>query len=222
MKVNTDGVLLGACSTIKKTDRNILDVGTGTGCIALMLAQRYSDAGVSSFGITGIDIDGISSAEAKENFIKSPWAVHLDSINMALQDYCPPTGFDLIVSNPPYFKNDLRAPDCRRDVSRHADDSLSYEELLEFAQKYLSEKGRIAVILPASVELPLLRAAGGRSLYAFKILKIRTTPAKEHSRIIVEFGRERKTPSIETLTIQENGKYTSEYISRVSEFYLFA
>ncbi len=222
MKVNTDGVLLGACVSTAVSDCRILDVGTGTGCVALMLAQRYSDLGVSALSITGIDIDPASAQEASDNFSKSTWASCLESRCVALQEYSSQEQFDLIVSNPPYFRDDLHAPESRRDLSRHADDSFSYENLIEFAALYLSDKGRLAVILPAEDELPLLRAGLESSLFASKILRIRTTTAKKWSRIIVEMGRERRDKVIETLTLQENGRYTCEYISRVSDFYLFA
>lgn len=222
MKVNTDGVLLGACSTITVSDRHILDVGTGTGCIALMLAQRYADMENQEFEITGIDIDADSAEEAGENFARSPWSNHLISQNIALQDYCHREKFDLIVSNPPYFKNDLRAPELRRDMSRHSDESLSYENLLDFAAHHLSDTGGLSVILPAEDELPLLRCGAASYLYASKILRIRTTAAKNWSRVIVEMGRIRCNPEVGTLTLQENGRYTDEYISRVSDFYLFA
>lgn len=222
MKVNTDGVLLGACATTAVSDCRVLDVGTGTGCIALMLAQRYFDLGVSALSITGIDIDSASVEEASENFSKSPWASCLESRCVALQKYSPQDKFDLIVSNPPYFRNDLHASESRRDLSRHADVSLSYENLIEFATQYLSDKGRLAVILPAENELSVLRMGLEGSLFASKILRIRTTTTKEWSRIIVEMERERRDKVVETLTLLENGRYTCEYISRVSEFYLFA
>ena len=222
MKVNTDGVLLGACVSISATHRRILDVGTGTGCIALMLAQRYSDLGTAGFEISGIDIDSASAQEAGENFARSPWPRHLDAQNISLQEFHPQEKFDLIVSNPPYFRNDLRAPDIRRDMSRHSDESLSYEDLLDFASLYLSDAGILSVILPAENELPLLRSGACLSLYASRILRIRTTVAKDWSRVIIEMGRERVIPMQEFLTLQENGRYTPEYISRVSDFYLFA
>lgn len=222
MKVNTDGVLLGACVSIGASDRHILDVGTGTGCIALMLAQRYADLDAPDIKITGIDIDEASAEEAGVNFNRSPWPAYLESQNIALQDYHPEKSLDLIVSNPPYFRNDLRAPEIRRDLARHSDDSLSYEMLIDFSSRYLSETGRLAVILPAENEIPLLRTGATLSIYASKILRIRTTAAKEWSRVIVEMSRKRCNPSVETLTLQENGRYTSEYISRVSDFYLFA
>ena len=129
MKVNTDGVLLGAVAPLKPTDRQILDIGTGTGTIALMLAQRLSqDAGEIPSGamITGIDIDNDAAAEAGENFRESPWDGILAALHTPLSEYNPDRKFDLIVSNPPYYDASLTNPDARKAAARHTADGLSY------------------------------------------------------------------------------------------------
>ena len=131
MKVNTDGVLLGALMTLRAADRNCLDVGTGTGTVALMAAQRLYDAGVSDARITAIDIDGPSAREAAANFAGSPWPDMLSSVHSSLGDFktCPECAlFDHIFSNPPYYDLSLAAPDSRRNTARHTN-SLSYREL---------------------------------------------------------------------------------------------
>lgn len=233
MKVNTDGVLLGAAVTLRSTDRRVLDVGTGTGTIALMLAQRYSDlmAGeqraFDCLRITGIDIDGPSAAEAANNFFRSPWALSLKAECCALSDFMPEEKLDLIVSNPPYFEDSLLPPEARRSLARHtAGCALSYEDLVRFSGENLEEDGRAALILPSDREQALLRYAASFGFHASRILRIRTTPRKPPSRIVVELSRVLEQDSFEDcLTIQDlrtyphnkNG-YTPEYRLLTGDF----
>lgn len=229
MKVNTDGVLLGAAVSLGDGDRRILDAGTGTGVIALILAQRMSEAGMDT-RILGIDIDAPSAEEAGENFSASPWTGILEADATPLQA-CTGT-FDLIVSNPPYYDASLRNPDLRKSTARHtaAEDeenpgtsSLSYRTLAEFASCHLSENGRLAVILPSDRESVFLRTARGYGLYPSRILRIRTVPRKAPARFIAELSRTREENiSEEELTIQNEGRYTGRYTDLVKEFYLWA
>ena len=124
MKVNTDGVLLGIAAPVNSSDSNILDIGTGTGTIALILAQRLHDTcGITdNVSIAGIDIDAPAAEEAGINFSNSPWADSLTAKNISLEDFSAETGdrkFDLIVSNPPYYDASLTNPDARKTTARH-------------------------------------------------------------------------------------------------------
>lgn len=227
MKVNTDGVLLGAVMTIVPEDRFLLDVGTGTGTIALMSAQRCSalcdGASIHDICIDAIDSDGLSISEAGDNFAASPWADILYAHDMSLEEFAAATDkkYDLIFSNPPYFDCSLQAPRLRRNAARHTASGLSYRELLEFAALRLSDNGRLAVILPADQEKSLLRHARMCGLFLFRMTKIRTVPRKADSRIIAEFSLRRcAEPAFESLVIQNEGKYTDEYISLTKDFYL--
>lgn len=251
MKVNTDGVLLGAAMTIKPADRCLLDIGTGTGTIALMAAQRLSlcscdegpvarrigfaeNRGNASPDPTGnrtlclhaIDIDEASATEAEANFRNSPWAGHLHAFNMSLDEFARSgdgTEYDLIFSNPPYFEDSFNAPEERRNNARHTSTGLSYREILDFASAHLSDEGRVSLVLPAETEHALCRHARMDGLHLFRILRIRTVPRKAPSRIIAEFSRKRiDAPEDKTLTIQNEGKYTEEYLSLMRDFYLFA
>ena len=223
MKVNTDGVLLGAAMTLRPSDRRLLDIGTGTGTIALMAAQRLSGlAGPQGWKITAVDIDHDSAAEAGENFARSPWSAALEAVEAPLslydsqltalsasQSIDSQTGcvqgsegcgaaaqsyFDLIFSNPPYFDDSLQAPVQRRNDARHTM-SLSYREILEFASRRLAEGGRVAMVLPSDLEKAVLREARSRGLNLFRILRIRTVERKKPSRMIVEFSGVRTAPS---------------------------
>ena len=251
MKVNTDGVLLGAAMTLSADDLRLLDIGTGTGTIALMAAQRLDDLRRRSFAaaqddnrgdaqednrgdaqddkihIDAIDIDEPSATEAAQNFANSPWAKSLKAYNLSLDQYAESLSedavFDLIFSNPPYFEDSLTAPDQRKSAARHTSDGLSYRDIIDFAVKRLSKNGRVAFVLPSDQEHQLCRYARMSGLHLFSITKVRTVPRKAPSRMIAEFSRERcDTPIEELITIQDEGKYTSQYLSLVHDFYLFA
>ena len=241
MKVNTDGVLLGASMTIKSSDRRLLDVGTGTGTIALMAAQRLSeligsqgqlwnveqDSLPADFSVHAIDLDEASVTEAAENFRNSPWSDSLSAEWISLDEYSSALAaeerFDHIFSNPPYFEDSLQAPEQRRNDSRHTSTGLSYRELLDFAKERLTENGRISLVLPAETEAPLTRHARMCGLHLFRIVRVRTVPRKLPIRIIAEFSFERcPSPSDETLIIQSEGRYTDEYLALTRDFYLFA
>ncbi len=255
MKVNTDGVLLGAAMTIRETDRRMLDVGTGTGTIALMAAQRgipeqvrnevgrsvneegryVNDMGQSvnyvgrervgdGVWIDAIDIDEASAEEAGMNFMNSPWADRMKAHHASLEEFAAATDaeYDLIFSNPPYFEDSLPAPEQRRCNARHTA-GLSYRELLEFAAERLTENGRFSIVLPAAREQALTRCARMNGFHLFRIMRIRTVPGKAPGRIVAEFSRQRcDSPEDFILTIQNEGKYTQEYLSLTHDFYLFA
>ena len=222
MKVNTDGVLLGAAMTIMPSDRNMLDIGTGTGTIALMAAQRSE----REMNIHAIDIDEASATEAAANFRNSPWGESLKAFHMSLDEYektLEGQDYDLIFSNPPYFEDSLKAPEERRNNARHTSTGLSYREILDFASRHLSADGRVSVVLPSETENPLCRHARMDGLHLMRIMRVRTVPHKTPSRIIAEFSRNRiDSPVEEELTIQEKGKYTERYLSLTNGFYLFA
>ncbi len=228
MKVNTDGVLLGAAMTIRPADRSMLDVGTGTGTIALMAAQRLAQLRhpelVDAVRVDAIDIDGASAAEAAMNFENSPWGECMRAHHQSLDEFAESSDnkYDLIFSNPPYFEDSLPAPEERRCNARHTV-GLSYRELLEFAAERLTGNGRFAIVLPADQEAALTRCARMNGLHPFRIMRVRTVPRKAPGRIVAEFSRERCVdPEDFVLTIQDEGKYTQEYLSLTHDFYLFA
>ena len=232
MKVNTDGVLLGAAVSLPQSpDASILDVGTGTGTIALMLAQRmYQQYGEASLiNITGLEIDQLASNEANINFRNSLWRKNLKAVCSSLQNYSPENKFDLIISNPPYYDNSLTAPEVRRNLSRHtvsperenhAEAALSYRLLMTFASKYLNDNGSLAIILPAEAEKEALRFGRTCGLFPSKILRIRTVSSKPPRRIIIEAQKSAELEISQTITILHQGQYTPTYISLLKDFYL--
>ena len=240
MKVNTDGVLLGAAMSFSGKERRLLDIGTGTGTIALMAAQRLSDLAenhnpdMADFRITGIDIDGDSATEADENFRRSDWKDKLTAVHASLKDFemaiegnlsagGNPSGedearFDMIFSNPPYYGGDMKAPDPRRCHARHSE-SLSWGDIITFAQKYLSEDGRLALILPSEERTALTRTAATDGLYLSRLINIKTVPRKKPKRILAEFSRKRTgTIQEETISIQDAGTWSEDYRSLLSDF----
>jgi len=213
-KVGTDGVLLGACAEITGAT-HILDIGTGTGLIALMLAQR------SNAEIVAIEPDTDSFVQASQNFKKSQWSNRIKAENTDLQSYNPEQKFNLVVTNPPYFTDSLKNPDDRRASARH-NVLLNNDELLRGVSRLMEEEGRLQVIMPYAEGNVLIAEAQAYGLYCCDILKIKPLPSSEVRRMILTFSRYRKKASEKFLTI-EHGKrheFTEEYKNLTRDFYL--
>lgn len=213
-KVGTDGVMLGAYATVTGS-KNILDIGTGTGLISLMLAQR------SIAEITAIEPDINSFCQAKENFQKSKWSNRIRIENTSLQEFSGNLQFDLIVTNPPYFVNSLKNPDERKASARH-DINLTTDEILKGVFRLLSEDGRFQIILPWVEGNLFIAEAAGYGLFCNSILKIRPLPSGEIRRMILGFSRKRTTVTEKFLTIEKGKRheFTEEYINLTKDFYL--
>lgn len=231
MKVGTDGVLLGAWVSLRGNKRMALDVGTGTGLIALMLAQRSA-----SLSIVGIDIDSAAAAEAAGNFAASPWADRLEAIPVRLQDYVSEAvshgvanefvhgvsggetpvarRFDLIVSNPPFFKASLKAPEARRRTARH-DDTLPPAELIAAARQLLSPAGRLAVIYPPEEARAFVLEAEAAGLYLTRLTCVVSVAGQPPKRHLLEFSRIAGMPRFDDLVIG-----SAEYRNLTGDFYL--
>jgi tRNA1Val (adenine37-N6)-methyltransferase len=267
MKVGTDAVMLGGVMTLSSEDRTLLDIGTGSGIISLMVAQRLSvmKSDVQSFFIDAIDVDSGAAVEAAENFSASKWGDSLRSIHSSLEDYSEllrgrdfglvckgVSGFvsgnhlgdvssdvfdfaskesvsvlgaqrkyDVIFSNPPYFDFSLQSPDARRAAARNSDVGLSYREIIDFAVEFLSDRGRLSLVLPSSVEGDLIGYALSRGLSPFRIVRAKSVARKSPVRIIAEFSfAHNDSPEELLLTINDGGGYTSEYTEFVRDFYL--
>lgn len=221
MKVGTDGVLVGAWAAVDAGDRRMLDIGTGTGLIALMLAQRTEDAASPAVRITGIDVEDV--AQARENAAASPWSGRLDFVQGPVQTYRPEERFDLIVSNPPFFVDSLTCPDPGRTTARHAV-SLPFEELRDAAVRLLAPGGRFAVVLPAAEGERFAALCRGR-LSLRRRTEVRTTPRRAAKRALLEFvpaGTYDGSPACAELTIGtgEHECYTDEYRALTRDFYL--
>lgn len=214
MKVNTDGVLLGASVVLTGDERHILDIGTGTGVIALMMAQRSPEALVE-----GVEIDPSSAEEARLNFASSIWKDRLFVRNVDLNRFNPDVRYDLVVSNPPYFDGSLKNPDDRVSEARHCV-SLSYGDIFSFCAVNLTDDGKVALVLPSDEEVRLRRVAGSFGFFISRIVRVRTSPHKNVSRIIVEFNRGSRMPVEEELVIRDGAGYSKAYSELTGDFYL--
>jgi tRNA1Val (adenine37-N6)-methyltransferase len=215
MKVGTDGVLLGAWVDTKNALK-ILDVGTGTGLIALMLAQR------SGAFIDALEIDEVAAEQAKENVSESPWSNRITIHTISLQEYVSTgTKYDLIVSNPPYFSDFRNSAGTSRQLARQ-NSALSIKELLDGMCELLTKTGRIALIYPADSFNDVLGKASKRGLTAIRVTNVLPTPEIRAKRILAEFSFEIHETKYDELIIEEKGRhqYSGRYKLLTGEFYL--
>lgn len=214
MKVGTDGVLLGAWAPVEGCT-NVLDVGTGTGLIALQLAQRAPQA-----RIVGVEIDKAAAEQAEENIGRSAWKDRMTVLCCDFRNYSSEVGFDLIVSNPPYFLDALKSPDKQRSVARHTD-SLNYDLLFRHSSHLLQPHGVIAIIIPSEVEQTVEDVAWMHQLYPVRRMRVFTKPGKPCRRVMLAFSFEKRDCVNEELCIEQAaGGYSKEYVDLTREFYL--
>ncbi|MFI3303018.1 MAG: methyltransferase [Rikenellaceae bacterium] len=216
MKVGTDGVLLGAWATLRGNERNILDIGTGTGLIAIMMAQR-SAAQV----IVGVEIDENSAKQAAQNMSASKWAERLSVAHTPIQQFSHPDKFDLILSNPPYFVNSLLAKGTSRTNARHTTE-LSFEDLASSAHRLLAPNGRFALILPPT-ETELFDKASNDKLHLSRRCYVRGKSGGVVRRVMSEYRLSKPTEiSEQEIAVRATPpeEYTAEYRALTSEFYL--
>lgn len=214
LKVNTDGVLLGAWADLSGA-KTILDIGTGTGVIALMLAQRNSSAIVDA-----IDIDRGAFLQANENFAKSPWKERLTAYHTSLQTFSPNKTYDCIVSNPPYFKNSYQSPKKQINVAKH-NIEMNYTDLLEGIKRLLTENGHAFTIIPFPNISMLSAEAKSFDLYITRQCDVNSTPDKPPYVSLLGISKMQKQFVIEQLTIQSaESIFTNEYKKLTVDFYL--
>lgn len=180
MKVGTDGTLLGAWASAPDGACRILDIGTGTGLIALMMAQRFPEASV-----IGIDIDSEAVLQASENANSSPFSSRVSFQQMDVNEF-ESAPFDAIVSNPPYFMSSLECPDMKRTMARHTS-SLSYSELMKAAYRLLNDTGRFSLIIPSEFSKQIVSEAFLNGFNMSRKYDIKTTPKKLPKRCLLEF-----------------------------------
>ncbi len=218
MKIGTDGVLLGAWAPIHNHPFSVLDIGTGTGIIALMLAQRSA-----AQQIDALEIDEAAYEQATDNFENSPWNDRLFCFHAGLDEFIeePEDEYDLIVSNPPFYAEDYKTENESRDLARFQD-AMPFEQLLEAADLLLSEHGIFAVIIPFKEEENFTALAKEFELYPLKITRVKGTPTTEIKRSLLAFSRNKTTDlAIDELVIETaRHVYTPEYIELTKDFYL--
>ena len=217
MKIGTDAVLLGAWATVENYLNTVLDIGTGTGIIALMLAQR-SNAEL----IDALEIDADAYEQCVENFENSKWSDKLFCYHASLLEFTEEIDdkYDLIVSNPPFYSEDYKTQNTKKDLARFQD-AMPFEHLLESVSKLLSENGIFSVIVPFKEEKDFVRLASNYNLYSNRILHVKGNPNSEIKRSLIEFSFNEITIKIEELIIETSRhQYTEDYINLTKDFYL--
>ena len=209
MKVGTDAILLGALATPYQQPTRILDIGTGCGIIALMMAQRFPNAAIDA-----IDIDTSSISVATENILHSPWPDRLHCHNTSLQNHIHKADnpYNLIISNPPYFSNSLRNNNPQKRLARH-DDTLPPTMLFECSNHILCDNGEIWIIIPSTEKKRFTFAAQSANLYLTETIDICTNPHKTPKLTVLSFAKENpKTTKESQFSIHdEQNQYTNWY-----------
>ena len=217
MKVGTDGVLLGSWAPISHNPFSVLDIGAGTGIIALMLAQRSH-----AEQIDALEIDEDAYEQAVENFEASPWGDRLFCFHAGLDEFVddPEDKYDLIISNPPFYAEDFKTDDWQRDMARFQD-AMPFEELIEAAALLLSDNGIFSVIIPFKEEAKFVSMCKELDLFSLQITRVKGTPTSDIKRSLLAFTRVTQTPLIDELVIETaRHQYTSEYVELTKDFYL--
>jgi len=214
MKVGTDGVLLGAWISIR--EGNILDIGTGTGLIAIMLAQRSKKTLIDA-----LEVEDEAYKQAKENIAACNWKNRISTHHIPVQNFKPTTKYDLIISNPPFFLASTKAPNEERNTARHTD-SLSFDDLIASVIRLLNSDGIFSLILPINEAELFTDLATTQHLFLNKKCVIKPNPTKSAKRVLMEFSFSKTDIVSEELTIETatRHQYTKEYISLTQDFYL--
>lgn len=214
MKINTDGVLLGAIATHSDAEY-ILDIGTGTGVIALMLAQRFPEAQVDA-----VEIDALAAAAAGRNGAHSPFAARVQVVHQAIEEYESLQLYDLIVSNPPYFVNDLKNPELRKGIARHTDAQF-FEQLMARVDKLLRPLGAFWFILPVKQAESTIEIAANYGLKPALIIHLHSDESKPEFRQMVCLDRSGADLLEQRLYIYKaQGEYTANYKELLKDFFL--
>ena len=217
MKVGTDGVLLGAWTSLANQPDSILDVGAGTGLVALQMAQRSQ-----AQTIDAVELDNTAYEQCVENFEASSWADRLFCYHASFNEFVAEMdeSYDLIVCNPPFYKTDVASKNKARDMARQAQ-SLPMIDLLEGVGQLLNENGSFAVVLPLDVVEETISLAAQQKLYPNHFLRVRGNPSSSYKRALLQFSKTESRLETTSLTIEtQRHNYTPEYQKLTQPFYL--
>lgn len=214
MKVGTDGVLLGAWAKVEQAKR-ILDIGTGSGLIALMCAQR------SAARVVGIEIDEAAARQAQENASASPFADRIEILHADVRTYAPISKFDCIVTNPPFYEEDILPPDTQRAQARNSA-TLDFRTLIENAINLLDEKGVIQMIIPYKSTLKVLGIAASHRLHLIARAHVISKPNTPPKRTLLTLSRHASDTPIKTeeILLTEGGEKSKQFHALTQDFYL--
>lgn len=217
MKIGTDGVLLGAWASLEANPQTILDIGAGTGVMALQLAQRSH-----AETIDAVEIDDNAFEQCADNFESSPWGDRLFCYHASIQEFASEVEdtYQLIISNPPFYSEDYKSDNIARDKARFTD-ALPFQHLIVCVSHLLEDAGVFAVIVPKKEEENFISLAAESELFPHRICNVKGTPTSEVKRSMIEFSRNQITPSSEELIIENSRHdYTEAYKNLVKDFYL--
>jgi tRNA1Val (adenine37-N6)-methyltransferase len=217
MKIGTDGVLLGAWTSLEHNPLSVLDIGAGTGVLSLMIAQRSN-----AETIEAIEIDDDAFEQCAENFENSPWADRLFCFHASLLEYIENVDdqFDLIICNPPFYSEDYKTDNEARDLARF-NDAMPFEHLIYAAVNLLAENGVLAVVIPKKEESNFIELASMAGLYPKRMLHVKGNPDVEIKRSLLEFSFLKKEVETSELIIETSRhQYTLDYINLTKDFYL--
>ncbi|MCQ8821006.1 methyltransferase [Pseudoalteromonas agarivorans] len=213
MKVSTDGILLGAWAYLKGAN-TLLDIGTGTGLLALMCKQRQP-----ALSITAVEIDEAAYKQAQQNIASSPWP-NITVKHTTIQAFEQAAPFDVVISNPPYFNRSLKGLSDARNTARHTD-GLSFDELIHAYMRLSHEHSCFNVILPTTEAGLFIELATQNGLYLNAHCQVKTTPSKAFSRSLMRFSLVNTLPELTSLCIKDdNNRYSDDYIALCKAFYL--
>lgn len=215
MKVGTDAVVLGCWTEVSDDMTEILDIGTGSGILTLMMAQRNTNA-----RLTALEIDSAAAQQAQKNFNNSIWRDRITLRNIAFQDYRADRLYDLIICNPPFFTHSLHTPTAQRTTARH-DDSLPLSFLIHRASEMLQRDGSLSLILPIDREEEVKKHIEDNQLYINRLCRVRGSKNKPYKRLMINIQREKTAYQEEELVLTENGHRTEQYNDLTEDFYLY-
>jgi tRNA1Val (adenine37-N6)-methyltransferase len=215
MKVGIDSVLLGSWVSANGSETNVLDIGTGNGLLALMMAQKIPAA-----KIVACEIDEIACEQASENISSSAWSERITVVNADIRTFtCDPKSFSLIICNPPYFEKSLKSYNEKRNFARH-NDSLPLTDLIDCVHRLLHDNGRFVLIVPENQAGTLIELAEAKKLFPAKRLNIKSTVTKPVSRVILELNYMSQPTEETSLTVRTGDSYSADYKAITKDFYL--
>lgn len=219
MKVGTDSILLGAWADVSDITGDILDIGSGSGLLALMLAQRTTD----SVQIDAVELDDNAALQATENFAQSPWASRMALHHCALQSFAAqtPSRYDLIITNPPYYQPGVECRNASRDTARYTSE-LSHQTLLKHARTLASDKGKMAVVLPCDISVDFIELAAREGWFLLQHTEVTEFAHRAAHRALMLFDVEPATQQSDRLIIRdEHNAYSNDFRELTKAFYLF-
>jgi tRNA1Val (adenine37-N6)-methyltransferase len=219
MKVGTDSILLGAWADVSDITGKILDIGSGSGLLALMLAQRTTD----SVQIDAVELDDNAALQATDNFAQSPWAARIALHHCALQSFTAqtPSRYDLIITNPPYYQPGVECRNASRGTARYTSE-LSHQTLLKHARTLASDKGKMAVVLPCDISVDFIQLAAREGWFLLQHTEVTEFANRAPHRALMLFGVEPASPQSDRLVIRdERNAYSDDFHELTKAFYLF-